>query len=206
MGVLVAAATLAIAPAPAGAELATAVYRTDGVDGRFSGTTTNGVPAHVWDIEVIGNTAYVAGKFQEVVQSSGSWPHTSQPHLAAFDASSGSLLWERILKMRALAAPALTEDGLFLVLGSGKLQRRDPANGDLTWESELPGLSETAPVVGADLVFLAGEGFVAAFDRTTGALTWTLPVDGEVTQLSIDGDSLFVATAHGFLHRLISSE
>ena len=78
------------------------MHRTDGVDGRFSGTTTNEIPAHVWDMEVIGNTIYVAGKFQEVVQASGSWPQTPQPHLAAFDATSGEWIdWWRPRDRRA---------------------------------------------------------------------------------------------------------
>ena len=88
-GLLVAAATLAVAPAPAQAELATAVYRTDGVEDRYTGPTSNTVPAHVWDIEVIGNTVYVAGKFLKVVESSGSWPRHDQAFLAAYDATSG---------------------------------------------------------------------------------------------------------------------
>jgi hypothetical protein len=94
--VLVTGAALVLAPVPAEAELATAVHRTDGVEGRFTGPTSNVVPAHVWDIEVIGNTVYVAGKFLDVVQTTGSWPRVDQPFLAAFDATSGSWIdWWR---------------------------------------------------------------------------------------------------------------
>ncbi len=137
-----------------------------------------------------------------VVQSVSRLP---SGYLTALDARSGELLWEVVLPMRALGAPALTDDGLFLVLGSGKLQRRDPASGALTWESVLPDFSETAPVVTAAQVIVGGEGYVAAFDRKTGVPAWTVPIDGEAVHLSVDGDSVFVATLEGFLHRLASA-
>ena len=88
VAMMAAALTLVVA-APAAAEPDGSVQRTDGVDGRYVGPTTNVVPAHVWDIEVIGNTAYVAGKFTEVTEARGSWPTEDQRYLAAFDATTG---------------------------------------------------------------------------------------------------------------------
>ena len=124
--------------------------------------------------------------------------------LTALDAKTGDLLWDEVMRSRALAAPALTDDGLFLVLSTGKLQRRDPATGAVTWESPLAGRAETPPVVAASLVFVGGTGFVAAFDRESGEPAWTVDVDGEVLGMSVDGDSLLVAMPNGFVHRLVS--
>lgn len=102
-GLLLAAAVVATALGgaipPAAAELGTAVYRTDGVQGNFSGPTTNVIPAQVWDLQVIGNTVYAAGQFTQVVSTQGAWPRIDQPFLAAFDATSGHFLdwWRPVL-------------------------------------------------------------------------------------------------------------
>lgn len=125
-------------------------------------------------------------------------------YLTALDAATGAVLWDELLPMRLLGGFALTESALFAISGNGKLQRRDPATGALSWETALPGRSETGPVVGAGHVFVAGYGFVAAFDRETGEQVWTTPIDGEGAYISIDGESLLVATPNGFLHRLVA--
>jgi hypothetical protein len=112
------ATTLAGALSPAEAELATSVYRTDGVDGTFSGPTTNVIPAQVWDLQTIGNTIYAAGQFTQVVSARGSWPRIDQPFLAAFDATSGRHLdwWRPVLDAPAWALD-VAADGSLLVGG-----------------------------------------------------------------------------------------
>jgi outer membrane protein assembly factor BamB len=125
-------------------------------------------------------------------------------HLTALDAKTSAVLWDEDLRLRALGDLALSEDGLFAVMSSGRLQRRDPATGALTWEVDLPGRSETGPVVAAEHVFVVGEGFAAAFLRETGELVWTVNLDGEATHASVVGDALLIASPDGFLHCLVA--
>lgn len=116
---LLAAGLATVGPAaPAGAELTTAVYRTDGVQGNFTGPTTNVIPAQVWDEQVIGNTVYVAGQFTQVVSTQGSWPRIDQPFLAAFDATSGRFLdWWRPVLDAPVWALDVTANGSLLAAG-----------------------------------------------------------------------------------------
>lgn len=65
------------------------VYRTDGVEGRMDTYASQVSEAHIWDLEVVGTTVYVAGKFTSVVEAGGSWPRRDQPFLAAFDTRTG---------------------------------------------------------------------------------------------------------------------
>jgi hypothetical protein len=74
---------------PAEARRASPVYRTDGVEGRMNTYASQGSQAQVWDMQVVGTTIYVAGKFTKVVEASGSWPRQNQPFLAAFDTVTG---------------------------------------------------------------------------------------------------------------------
>lgn len=71
-------------------DLRPTVIRTDGVEGRVISQANPLVDAEVWDIEFIGDTAYVAGKFLRVVRATSGWDRVDQPFLAAFDASTGA--------------------------------------------------------------------------------------------------------------------
>lgn len=70
------------------------VTRTDGVEERVTSQSNPLVDAEVWDIEFIGNTAYVAGKFLKVTRATSDWSRVDQPFLAAFDGSSGEWVSE----------------------------------------------------------------------------------------------------------------
>ncbi len=157
------ASALAAGGTPADAELTTAVYRTDGVDGRFTGPTTNVVPAHVWDLQTIGNTVYAAGQFTDVVSTQGSWPRIPQPFLAAFDATTGHYLdwWRPVLDAPVWALDA-TPDGQLLVAGEfdtvngvarGNLVALDARTGqiDPTFYAEVARPNTTAQSVIRDL-------------------------------------------------------
>ncbi|MEZ5374587.1 MAG: delta-60 repeat domain-containing protein, partial [Microthrixaceae bacterium] len=100
------------------AEIAPTVYRTDGVSGQWTGPTTNTVSSPIWDMQVIGNTVYVAGKFLNVVEARGSWPEIPQPFLAAFDATSGEWIdWWRPELDAPVWALDQTADGRLLAAG-----------------------------------------------------------------------------------------
>ena len=112
------AAALGTGLTPADAELATPVYRTDGVEGNWIGPNTNVIPAQVWDLQTIGNTVYAAGQFTHVVSTQGAWPRIPQPFLAAYDATSGRFLdWWRPVLDGPVWALDMTPTGQLLVAG-----------------------------------------------------------------------------------------
>jgi hypothetical protein len=136
------------APAPAEAATASPVYRTDGVEGRMNTYASQVSEAQIWDLQVIGTTIYVAGKFTKVVQASGSWPRVDQRFLAAFDTETGE--WVDTWRPR-LNRPAYALD----VLPSGSLV----VGGEFTIVNGHPARAIVAldPVTGAtDTRFRAG--------------------------------------------------
>ncbi len=72
------------------ANLSQSIIRTDGVEGGVTSQSNALVDAQVWDIEFVGNRAFVAGKFERVVRATTDWARVDQPFLAAFDMSTGS--------------------------------------------------------------------------------------------------------------------
>lgn len=105
----VAGATSPAPATPAEAAQPTPVYRTDGVEGRMNTYASQVSEAHIWDLEVVGTTIYVAGKFTKVVRASGSWPRVNQRFLAAFDTETGEWVssWRPRLNRPAYALDVL---------------------------------------------------------------------------------------------------
>jgi trimeric autotransporter adhesin len=124
------------------------VYRTDGVEGRMATFASQVSKAHVWDLEVVGRTVYVAGTFTQVVETGGSWPRHDQPFLAAFDTRTGDWRpqWRPRVDRPAYALEALASGA---IVAAGEFTR---ANG-----SVAEGLVALDPTTGAtDRRFVAG--------------------------------------------------
>ena len=142
--------TVAPAPGPATEVAAGArpVFRTDGVEGRMDTFASQVSGAQVWDLEVVGTTIYVAGKFTEVVQAGGSWPRQDQPFLAAFDTVTGDWVprWRPRVDRPAYALDVLPSGA---IIAAGEFTR---ANG-----APAEGLVALDPRTGAtDRRFVAG--------------------------------------------------
>lgn len=137
---LLVGAVSALAPVePTAAAVVTPVHRTDGVEGRMQTHDSQVSRAHVWDLEVVGRTVYVAGKFRRVVVTDG-WVRHDQPFLAAFDTVTGR--WISTWRPR-VDRPAYT----LTVLPSGSIL----AGGEFTRANGAPaqGLVALHPVTGA---------------------------------------------------------
>jgi len=106
------------------------VFRTDGVEGRMDTFASQVSGAQVWDLEVVGRTIYVAGKFTEVVQAGGAWPRQDQPFLAAFDTVTGAWIpsWRPRVDRPAYALDVLASGA---VVAAGEFTRANgrPAEG-----------------------------------------------------------------------------
>lgn len=189
-GAALAGLALAVAglPAlPAAAEIGPGGTPTGGVYGQQRGTQTDAVSNLVHDIEQIGNTIYVSGKFTESRASSGAAP-LARPFVAAFNATTGAPITGFNAPVNGpVYALQASPDGSRLLIG-----------GEFT-------------AVGAD----TGARGLAALDPTTGALdpSWraTLTTDSGaqpiVFDLAVDGGSLYLGgrfdtvSGHAGAHR-----
>ncbi len=146
-----AAIALVVLSGPASAEINAEAEDTWGVYDRVtSGTNTDTIRSEVMAIEQIGNRLYVGGKFTTVRPTKNGTP-TSQPFLAAFDATTGDHLasFQPNLDGPVYALQA-SPDGSRLFVGgefgdvAGVANTRalvalDPATGnvDTSWKSQL---------------------------------------------------------------------
>jgi len=119
----------AAAQAPPEAATAAPVYRTDGVEGRMDTYASQGSQAQVWDLQVVGTTIYVAGKFTAVVEASGSWPRRDQPFLAAFNTQTGRWVssWRPRLNRPAYALDVLPSGA---IVAAGEFTRANGQDAD----------------------------------------------------------------------------
>ncbi|MEM7275411.1 MAG: hypothetical protein AAF547_20215 [Actinomycetota bacterium] len=177
IGTFVSVAVAVAGPAPTQAqapdpgELSNEVIRTDGVEGVVVSQANPKITAHVWDIEFVGNTAYVAGQFLRVIRATTDWARIDQPFLAAFDASTGQ--WEADFR------PVL----------DGPVWALDQADGMLLAGGEFTTVNgeARAGVVGLDPLTGATDG------RFTGSVERRFSDKKAVVRdLHVDGDRLYV--------------
>jgi outer membrane protein assembly factor BamB len=136
------------------------------------------------------------------------------PHLTAFDAATGDVLWTLQREADEIVAAPSIADGTVYVTTSvppagfapgwqGSLLAVDAATGDVQWEVASHGDGQgTAPAVHGDLVIAGshGLGLIAAHDRATGAPVWHhgLPTNGAVSSsVMVSGDGYVVAGSQG---------
>lgn len=166
----------------ASAEISSGGTPTAGVYVEATGTQTNRVSNLVYDIEQIGNTIYVSGKFLETRPTS-SGPVTSQGYIAAFDATTGAHIggFQPLVEGPVYAIQG-SPDGSRLIIGgefisvAGDTNARglaaiDPVTGalDTSWQARLTTDSGARPIV-FDLALTANGLYAGGrFDSVEGS-------------------------------------
>jgi outer membrane protein assembly factor BamB len=103
-------------------------------------------------------------------------------HAFAIDADSGKVLWKRRVGELNASAPTYSHSRLFVVnLVPGQILDLNPKNGKTEWRKQLPGRSESSPLVVGNRVFFGDEdGTLYAVDRRNGHTIWTTQLCGSV--------------------------
>lgn len=105
--------------------------------------------------------------------------------------------------------PAVTDDVIVWLSPRNSIYAVDAVNGQLLWESGIEAqLSNNAPVVADNLILLANEMMVTAFDLASGAVLWQLPIvpaDPEANELFqpavVDG-VIYITDNAGWMYAL----
>ena len=94
----------------------------------------------------------------------------------SMDADSGKMLWKKKVGALSAASPAFADGRLFTVtLEPGDIQAMNPRSGRIMWEKDLPGRSETSPLVVGNKVIVGTEtGTVFAFNVKNGDVVWSI--------------------------------
>jgi hypothetical protein len=82
--------------------------------------------------------------------------------------------------------------------GRGELVALDQLNGEVVWEAVLPAPTNGASAIAGGVVFInATDGFLRAFDASTGALLWSAARGPMYGGVSISKDYVFTGSADG---------
>lgn len=119
---------------------------------------------------------------------------------------SGRVLWQERLGGAVVGQPLLTEQGLFVGAGDGRLYLLDPSTGKARREPFVTGGPiATSPVAWGGLVFFGSkDGYLYAVDASSGELFWKYPSGSPVLlppAVAFDG-RLFVVDQAGRLSAL----
>jgi outer membrane protein assembly factor BamB len=100
----------------------------------------------------------------------------------AIKTRSGKARWKREIATLNASAPAYDKHILYISnLEPGQVQALDAADGKTLWKRQLPGRTESSPVVVGNKVIAGCEcGTLFAFDKATGKTLWETELGGEI--------------------------
>ena len=130
----------------------------------------------------------------------------------AIDAATGELLWTA--REGALSPPVVVGGSAFVMSDTNELVRLDASTGARVWSTQLPLFTTDrvrrrkgvyahyGPVLaGGRLIVASGDGYIRAFDPTTGALVATAELPrGAASNPVVASNMLFVTDADGRLN------
>jgi outer membrane protein assembly factor BamB len=118
----------------------------------------------------------------------------------ALDADTGKVKWKNEVGDLAASSPAYADGRVFAVtLVPGRAVALRARDGKTIWQRELPGRSETSPLVYGKSVIVGSEsGDVFALDQEDGSVRWQASTDGNVKGgLALDDGILYGANYAG---------
>ncbi len=125
-----------------------------------------------------------------------------QSRIAAYEAETGGMLWERPVSGPAHGTPAVAEGRVYLGLLGKQVLALDPDTGRTRWEYEggspFPG---TVTVKDGILYASSRGGDVHALDAESGSLLWKVDAGGPVVApVAVHGGKMFAASTAGVLY------
>jgi len=103
-------------------------------------------------------------------------------YVYALDSQDGNKLWETDSD-RFSTAPALSDNGTILVGGAYGLYALNLLDGSQKWLASISGVSNSAPAIGQDTVYIGTEGHnlnLYAIDKSDGSAKWSFNTGWEV--------------------------
>ncbi|MFD1105456.1 PQQ-binding-like beta-propeller repeat protein [Sphingobium olei] len=141
-----------------------------------------GSPAQIWTASIEGSTPQARLAASPVVSGGKLFVIDSGAHVIAFDAASGSKLWQTSLPAdgkgngRALfgGGVSVLGDRLFASTGIGDVAALEAATGKIIWKKHLGGPLRGAPTLENGHVYVMGQdNQVFALNQSDGETQWT---------------------------------
>jgi outer membrane protein assembly factor BamB len=147
--------------------------------------------------------SYNAGKlleFSPIVVDGVLYFLDKDARVYALSADKGKRVWRNEVGDLAASAPAYGDGMIFVVtLEPGEVVALRARDGKVLWERDLPGRTESSPLVyGKNVIVGSEEGEVYALNRKSGKIDWTASTAGNVKgALALDDGVLYGANYAG---------
>jgi outer membrane protein assembly factor BamB len=112
--------------------------------------------------------------------------------VAAYRVRDGILLWSAFESNSVMSSPVISDGRVTYATAGGLVKMRELNSGELIHQTQLPGAVAMAPpaLIGATLVFGAGNGWVCALDATDLSRQWCSRLPG-VAETGVAGPAVF---------------
>ena len=117
-------------------------------------------------------------------------------------------MWKKQIAELNASSPAYSRGRLFIAnLEPGQVIALDAKSGDTLWRRELPGRTESSPVVVGNRVYVGCEcGELYALNAKTGGVKWSTQLGGEIKAApAYDQGHLYVGTYGGGMYSVRAS-
>lgn len=130
----------------------------------------SGVPRELWTNSDVASDKIVAPALQAGDQV---FVGTSDNHILALDAVSGSVLWDVPTSHSIWGQPTFRDGILYVTSMDHAVRALDAVTGDEIWRTQLEGSLPSKPVLDTDLLYVSGfDREVHALDIETGEEVW----------------------------------
>jgi len=122
---------------------------------------------------------------------------------------SGKARWKREIASLNASAPGFSDGYLYVsTLEPGRVQALDARDGKRIWSRDLPGRTESSPVVVKKLVIAGCEcGTLYAFDKLTGKTVWERDLGGEIKAAPAVNDGVvYIGTYGGHFYAIRAND
>ena len=110
------------------------------------------------------------------------------------DKTTGAVRWKKDGLERVDSAPALHEGTVFFAAIDNTLYALNCTSGEVKWTAAFPGIGYQSPVLVNNILYIAAEGQLLAFDPSNGSVLRRYAFSGEGRGFSWNSKSLVVAT------------
>jgi outer membrane protein assembly factor BamB len=132
--------------------------------------TESGLPPELWTNSEVASDKIVA----PALQANGLvFVGTSDNHILALDAASGTVQWDVATNHSVWGQPAFRDGVLYVNSMDHTVRALDAASGEEIWHTPLNGSLPSQPVLDGDLLYVSSfDGHVHALDIETGEEVW----------------------------------
>jgi outer membrane protein assembly factor BamB len=131
---------------------------------------------------------------------------SSSSLLYAFNASTGSILWERPSppSMQTFPNSLITSDGRVFAIGDGLIYAFDAYTGENLWNNTTPAQVNSFTTDGSRVYVGSNNVGILAFNASNGSVAYNYPIDSSIVSMVVANNNVYAECGNGYVYAINS--